>query len=125
MVAARSLYLVPWSGPARLLMSGGEIDSVVVLPDGADVVVADRRTSSIHLLQNVAETPAIRLLAAGLSGLGAIYPSADGSSILVARPRAKAVSSVDVGSGEVQNFPANAAPVELLPLLNRDTFLVT
>jgi len=123
--SAHSVYLVPPAGPAQLLLSVGEVLSLAVLPNGTDVAVADRRTDSIHLLQNVASAPVIGVLASGLSGIGKIYPAADGRSILVARPGAKAVSSVDVVSGDVQTLPAGVAPVQLQPLRNRDTFLIS
>jgi len=143
--SGHSVYLLPPGGPAQLLLSVGEVLSVVVLPNGTDVAVADRRTDSIHLVQwgsqswlppafsrrssasalNVASAPVSRVLASGLSGIGKIYPAADGRSIFVARPGAKAVSIVDVVSGDVQTFPSGVAPVQLLPLRNRDTFLIS
>jgi hypothetical protein len=125
-VASRnSVYLVPPGGPAQLLLSVGEILSLAVLPNGRDLAVADRSTASIHLLQSAASSPVIGVLASGLSGIGKIYPAADGGSILVARPGAKAVSSVEVASGDVRTFPADIAPDQLLPLLSRDTFLIS
>jgi hypothetical protein len=124
--SGHSVYLVPTTGPAQLLLSVGEILSVAVLPNGTDVVLAERSTDSIHLLHNAASSePAIRVLASGLPGIGVIYPAADGAAIFVARPGAQAVSSVDVVSGLVRTFPAGVAPVQLTPLLNRDTFLIT
>jgi len=123
--SGHTVYLVPPGGPAQLLLSVGEILSVVVLPNGTDVAVADRSTASIHLLQSVASAPMIGVLASGLSGIGKMYPAADGGSIFVARPGAKAVSSVDVVSGDVRTFPSDIVPVQLLPLLNRGTFLIS
>ena len=124
--SGHSVYLAPPDGPARLLLSAGEIVSIAALPNGTDVAVADRNTASLHLLQNVtAPAPALRVLASGLAGLGTIYPSADGGSIWVARPGARALSSVEIASGAVRTFPSAVAPVRLLPLLGRDTFLIT
>jgi hypothetical protein len=125
LASGNAVYLVPNVGAARLLLSAGGILSLAVLPNGTDVVVADRTTASIHVLENAASSATGRVLASGLSGMGKIFPAADGGSIFVSRPGVKAVSLIDLRSGGIQTFPTETAPVQLAPLLNRDTFLIS
>jgi hypothetical protein len=123
--SATSVYRVPRGGAAQLVLSTGGVQSLTVLRNGADAAVSDATTGSIHLVRNAASNPAVRVLASGLDGIGAIFPSWDGQSVFVARPGAAAVSSIDLVSGEVQSFASPAAPVGLMPLRNRDTFLIS
>lgn len=126
LIASRhSVYLIPRDGAPQLLMSAGEIVSLAIFRNGTDAAVSERSTGSIHLLQNVSSSPVERVLASGLKGLGKLYPSSDGGTIFVARPGTKAVSSIDLASGEIQSFDSAAAPVMLDPLRNRDTFLIS
>jgi len=120
-----SVYRLPRDGPPQLVLSTGQIVSLAVLRNGADAVLSERTTGSIHVLQNVATAAADRVLVSGMGGIGKVYPGSDERSLIVARPGARLVSSVDLASGEIQNFPSPTMPVELLPLRNRDTFLIS
>ncbi len=125
-IASRhSLYRVPREGPPQLVLSTGQIVSISVLRNGTDAVLSERTTGSIHLLQNVAGAAADRVLNSGMRGIGKVYPGSDGQSLIVVRPGARLVSVVDLASGEIQNFPSPTLPSELLPLRNRDTFLIS
>ena len=145
----RAVYRIPPDGATQLLLSAEEIVSLAILRNGTDAVVAERRTGpvlgtrhpgrdtredlavkergtgSVHLLQNITSTPTTRELASGWEGIGELYPSSDGGTIFVARPGAKAVSSIDVPSGEVQSLDSDVLPISLQPLRNRDTFLIS
>jgi hypothetical protein len=99
--------------------------SIALFPNGADAAVSDRGTGSVHLLRNVSSEPVERELASGLRGLGRLYPSWDGGTLFVTRPGSKAVSWIDLASGEVQSCDSAAVPVILDPLRNRDTFLIS
>lgn len=125
LASAHSLYRMPRDGPPQLLLSAGAIVSLAVLRNGADVAVADRTTASIQIVRNAATAPAADTLASGLSGIGRIYPSSDGAALFVARPGAKAVSSIDLATGAIQSVSSPTAPVALAPLRNRDTFLTS
>jgi hypothetical protein len=122
---ATSLYRVSGSGAVQVVLSAGGILSVTTLRNGVDAAVSDPTTGSVQLVQNVASNPAARVLASGLDGIGTIFPSADGKSLFVARPGAAAVSSIDLASGAVESFASSVAPVALIPLRNRDTFLIS
>ncbi|HEV3198422.1 MAG TPA: hypothetical protein VGZ73_10950 [Bryobacteraceae bacterium] len=123
--SGRAVYLVRRDGAAQLLMQGREIVSVAVFRNGTDAAVSDRGAGSVHLLRNVSSAPVEQVLAAGLKGLGRLYPSWGGETIFVARPGARAVSSIDVASGEITSCDSAAGAVTLDPLRNRDTFLIS
>jgi hypothetical protein len=123
--SGRAVYLVPRDGAAQLLMPAREIVSVAIFRNGTDAVVWDGGTGSIHLLRNVSSAPVEHLLASGLKGPGKLYPSWDGGTIFVTQPGTKAVSWMDLASGEIQSFDSAAVPVTLDPLRNRDTFLIS
>ena len=123
--SGHSVYLVAPDGTTQLLLSAGEIVSLMMLRNGTDAAASERSTGSIHLLQNITSSPVERVLASGLAGLGKLYPSWDSRTIFVARPGTRAVSSIDLASGEIQSFDSNAPPVTLFPLRNRDTFLIS
>jgi hypothetical protein len=125
MASATAVYLVRPGASAQLVLSGGDIPSVAFLRNRVDAVVLDRGTGSIHLLQNLDSAPAARLLAVGLDGVGRIFPAWDGESVFVSRPGAMELSSVDLASGLLRDFPSTVAPVKLIPLRNRDTFLIS
>ncbi|SPF37517.1 exported hypothetical protein [Candidatus Sulfopaludibacter sp. SbA4] len=126
LIASRnSVYRLSPGGPPQLLLSVGRIVSLAVLRNGAGVAVSDASTASIHLLRNLDSTLDIRVLVSGLSGIGRLYPATDGATLFVARPAAKAVLAVDLASGDIQTFPTSTAPVQLVPLRNRDTFLIS
>jgi len=123
--SGNSVYRLSPGGSPRLLLSVGRIVSLAVLLNGAGAAVSDSSTASIHVLRNLDSTPDIQVLASGLQGIGKLYPASDGATLFVARPGAKAVSSLALGSGAMQTFPSSAAPVDLVPLRNRDTFLIS
>ncbi len=123
--SGHSVFRVPRDGPPQLVLSAGQIVSIAVLRNGTDAAVSERSTGSIHLLQNIASAPAARVLISGVSGIGKIHPGSDGESLIVARPGARAVSSVDLASGEIQSVSSPTPPVDLIPLRNRDTFLIS
>jgi hypothetical protein len=120
----RAVYFVPDGGPARLLLSAGDIASLAMLRNGS-AAVSDRATGSVRLLRNIASAPEARVLVSGLDGIGDLYASSDGSSVFAARPAANLLSLIDLASGEVRDFETDAAPLLLLPLRNRDTFLIS
>jgi hypothetical protein len=123
--SGQALYLVPPDGAAQLLLSAGEIVSVVMLRNGTDAAVSERSTGSVHILQGIGSAPVDRLLASGLAGIGKLYPASNGKAIFAARPGAKAMSLIDLVSGDIQSFDLDVAPVMLYPLRNRDTFLIS
>jgi hypothetical protein len=120
-----SLYRVSSDGSSQVMLSTGGILSLTVLRNGVDAALSDSSTASIQLVRNAASNPQARVLASGLDGIGTVFPSSDGQSLFVARPGAQTVSSVDLTSGTVQSFAASVAPVGLIPLRNRDTFLIS
>jgi hypothetical protein len=120
-----SLYRISRGGATQVVLSVGGIFSVTVLRNGADAAVSDPTTGSVHLVRNAGSNPETRVLASGLNGIGTIFPAWDGKSLFVARPGAEMVSSVDLASGEVASFASSVSPVGLLPLRNRDTFLIS
>jgi hypothetical protein len=120
-----SVYHVSRDGAAQVVLSTGGILSLTVLRNGADAAVSDPTTGSVHLVRNAASYPEAGVLASGLDGIGQIFPASDGLSLFVARPEAETVSSIDLVSGEVRSFSSSVAPVGLLPLRNRDTFLIS
>ena len=126
--STQSVYLVD-SGAPQLLMSGGEIRSLAVLRNGKDAAVVDGIGGSVHLLRDAASGAPARVLASGLDSAEQIYPSPDGQTLFVSRPAAGAVSWVDMASGQVQSLDTAGmqagAPVDLVPLRNRDTFLIS
>ena len=123
--SATSLYRVSPAGAAQVVLSAGGILSITVLRNGADAAVSDPTTGSVHVVRNVASNPEARVVASGLDGIGTIFPAWDGQSLFVARPGAETVSSIDLVSGEVRSFGSSVAPVALIPLRNRDTFLIS
>src|ERR1019366_3749347 len=64
----QALYLVPPAGAAQLLLSAGEIVSVVMLRNGTDAAVSEGSTGSVHILLRIGSAPVDRLLASGLAG---------------------------------------------------------
>lgn len=120
-----SVYRVSNDGVTHLALSAGRIQSMTVLRNGTDAAVSDSATGSVHLLQNAGTAPVSRALASGLEGIGAIFPAWDGHSLFAARPGAEAMSSIDLESGAVESYPSGAAPAELIPLRNHDTFLIS
>jgi hypothetical protein len=123
--SASSVYRVSSSGTAQVVLSAGGILSVTVLRNGVDAAVVDPTTGSVHLVRNAGSNPESRILASGLDGIGTIFPAWDGQSLFVARPGAETVSSIDLASGAVKSFASTVAPVGLIPLRNRDTFLIS
>jgi hypothetical protein len=127
--SSQSVYLVSSGAAPQLLMSGGDLRSLAVMPNGTDAAVLDRSNGSIHLLSNAGSGAAARVLASGLGGAARITPAYDGQSVFVSRPQSAALSWVDVASGQVQSFDTASmqapAPLELMPLRNRDTFLIS
>jgi hypothetical protein len=120
-----SVYRVSRDGAAQVVLSAGGIQSLTVLRNGVDAAVSDPTTGSVYLVRNAASTPEARVLASGLDGIGTVFPAWDGQSLFVARPGVESVSSIDLASGEVRSFPSSVAAVGLLPLRNRDTFLIS
>jgi hypothetical protein len=123
--SSTSLYRVSRDGSSQVVLSAGGILSLTVLRNGVDAALSDSATASVQLVRNAGSTPQARVLASGLDGIGTIFPSSDGLSLFVARPGAETVSSIDLSSGAVQSFAASIAPVGLIPLRNRDTFLIS
>jgi hypothetical protein len=119
-----AVYRVPPSGAAQVVFSAGGIRSLMVLRNGTDAAVSDPSTGSVHIVRNVASHPEAAALASGLDDIGAIYPSSDGQSIFVAQSKT-GIASIDLSSGEVKSFPTSVAPAGLIPLRNRDTFLIS
>lgn len=120
-----SVYRVSRDGAAQVVLSAGTIQSLTVLRNGADAAVADTTTGSLQIVRNAGSNPEARVLASGLDGIGTIFPAWDGQSLFVARPGVESVSSIDLASGEVRSFPSSVAAVGLIPLRNRDTFLIS
>ena len=123
--SGNSVYRLSSNGSPQLLLSAGRIVSLAVLRDGAGAVVADASTASIQVLRNLDTAPDIHVLISGIEGVGKLFPAADGATLFVARPGVKAVSAIDLASGAMDTFPSPTAPGALLPLRNRDTFLVS
>jgi len=121
--SATSLYRLSSGGSAQLVLSAAAISSLAVLRNGTDAVLTDPSTGSVELVRNAGSGSQARVLASGLDGMGAIFPSPDGQTLYVARPGG--VSAVDLASGAVQSFASSEAPAGLLPLRNRDTFLIS
>jgi hypothetical protein len=121
--SATSVYRVH-GGSSQMVLSTGGVLSLRVLRNGADFAVSDS-AGSVHVVRNAATSPEARVLASGLDGIGEIFPASDGQSLFVARPGAETVSSIDLVSGEVRSFPSSVAAVGLIPLRNRDTFLIS
>ena len=123
--SAASVYRVSTDGTAQVVLSGAAIQSVTVLRNGADVAVADATTGSVRIVRNAASKPEAQVLSSGLDGIGTMFPSWDGQLLFVAQPGASSVSSIDLASGDVRAFPSSAAATALVPLRNRDTFLIS
>jgi len=123
--SGQAVYRIPQKGAAQLVLSAGEVVSLAVLRNGTDAVVSDRSTASVHLLQNVASSLTTHVLVSDLAGIGKLNPSADGATLFVAQPGAKAVSIIDLASGAVQSSSTDVPPEEFYPLRNRDTFLIS
>jgi hypothetical protein len=119
-----AVYRVPSSGPAQVVFSAGGIRSLMVLRNGTDAAISDPSTGSVHIVRNVASHPEAAALASGLDDIGAIYQSSDGQSIFIAQSKT-GIASIDLSSGEVKSFPTSVAPAGLIPLRNRDTFLIS
>jgi hypothetical protein len=125
LVASASTVYRLRDGAAQVVLSAGGVLSLTVLRNGADAAVSDPTAGTVHLVRNAATNPEVRVLASGLDGIGTIFPAWDGLSLFVARPGAEAVSSIDLFSGEVRSFPSSVAAIGLIPLRNRDTFLIS
>ncbi|HEV3202193.1 MAG TPA: hypothetical protein VGZ73_30050 [Bryobacteraceae bacterium] len=123
--SAASVYRLSRDGAAQMVLSAGAIQSLTVLRNGVDAAVSDNTAGSVQLVRNAASHPEARVLASGLDGIGTIFPSWDGQSLFVARPGAEAISSIDLATGEVRSFPSSVAAAGLIPLRNRDTFLIS
>jgi hypothetical protein len=126
LAASRSaVYLVPAGGAAQIVLSGENIRSLAMLPDGKGAVAADAAAGSVYLLQNLTSAPVARALTSGLEGIGRVQPAWDGATVLVAQPGARTVSIVDVVAGATQSFAVDVPPVALDPLGIRDAFLIS
>ena len=127
--SSRSVYLLSQAATPQLLMSGGRIGALAVLRNGKDAVAVDRSTGSVHLLEGAASAPTPRVLVSGLDEPGQVFPSPDGKTLFLATPGRLTVSWIDLASGEVHpSEPPGAdavAPVDLMPLRSRDTFLIS
>ena len=119
-----ALYRLPPGGTAQVLLSAGGIRSITVLRNGADVAVSNSDTGSIHIVRNAASHAEASVLASGLDGVGTLFPSPDGQ-LLFASQSKTGISSIDLVSGEVKSFPTSVSPAGLIPLRNRDTFLIS
>lgn len=120
-----SVYRVPREGAAQVVLSGGSIVSLTVLRNGVDAAVPDAGTGSVQVVRNAASNPVVQVLVSGLDGIGTVFPAWDGRSLFVTRPGVETVSSIDLVSGEVRSFPSAVAAEGLMPLRNRDTFLIS
>jgi hypothetical protein len=122
---AQAVYLVSRSEAPRLIFSGAEILSVAVLRNGRDALVSDRGAGSLHVVENAGLSPASRVAATGLTDMGQVALSHDGVGAYVSRPAAGAIAFVNLSTGELRSTEAGVAPITLLPLRNRDTFLIS
>ncbi len=125
LASTQSVFTLTPDQAPRLVFSGTRIRSLAVLRNGVDAVVADDGTGSVHLLSAAASAASTRVLASGLYLLGDLCASADGASIFVARPGARAISWIDMASGAVQSLDTDVPFSGLTPLRNRDTFLIS
>jgi len=123
--SATALYRVPQTGAAQVVFSAGSIRSVVVLRNGTDAALSDSASGAVHLVRNVTSKSEAAVLASGLDEAGAVYPSSDGLSLFVAQSKAAGIASINLASGEVKSFPTAVAAGGLIPLRNRDTFLIS
>ena len=119
-----AVYRVPQSGAAQVVLSAGSIRSLTVLRNGMDVAVSDSTTGSVHLVRNAASHPEAAVLVSGIDGVETLYPSSDGQ-LLFASQSKTGIASIDLTSAEVKSYPTSIAPTGLIPLRNRDTFLIS
>ena len=118
-----TLYRLSDAADAQLLLSLGGIPSVSIV-NSTDVAVADSSTGAVHVVRNIASNAEAHVVVSGLANIGDMFPSQDGKSLFVAEREDGAVRSVDLASGEVRTYATPAGRIELLPLRNRDTFLL-
>jgi len=118
-----TLYRLSDGGDAQLLLSLGSIPSVSLV-NATDVAVADSSMGAVHVVHNIASKAEAHVVVSGLANIGDLFPSQDGKSLFVAQREEGAVRSVDLASGEVRTYATPAGRIELLPLRNRDTFLL-
>ncbi len=121
----RSLYRLTRDNGAQIVLAASSILSVTILRNGKDAAVSDSGTGSVYLVSNIGDNPASRVLASGLDGIGDVFPSWDGKSLFMACPGAQSVSWIELEAGTVRSFRAGAPPVQLTPLRNHDTFLIS
>ena len=120
-----AVYLIPPAGAAQMVLSGGDIRSLAMMPNGLDAVAAEGSTGSVYLLRRLASAPVARTLVSGLVGIGKVQPAWDGGSVFVAQPGASAVSIVDATTGGAQSYGVDVPPVALDPLNIHDAFLIS
>ena len=120
-----AVYLIPRGDAAQILLSGAEIGSLAMMPNGKGAVAADGAAGSVYLLHDLASAPVTRVLVSGLDGVGTIQPAWDGGALFVAQPGPRTVSIVDVVTGETRSFRVDVRPVALDPLGMRDAFLIS
>jgi len=110
------------SGAPQIVLSAPDIRSIALLHSDRDAAVS--ANDAVQLVRNVAGRPEATILAAGLHDLGTIYRSSDGQSLFAVLSQA-GVASIDLATGDVSTFPTSVAAVSLMPLRNRDTFLIS
>ena len=121
-----SVYRVPREGAAQVVLSaGGALCRSRCCATAWMPRYRTPRTGSVQVVRNAASNPVVRVLASGLDGIGTVFPAWDGRSLFVTRPGVETVSSIDLVSGEVRSFPSAVAAEGLMPLRNRDTFLIS
>ena len=124
LTSAVAVYFAAANGTPQLVAATAGEPVAVFLRSSRDALIADSGAGTVSVLPSGA-APALRLVTSGLDGLAAIYPGSDGASVFVRRPAAQDLASVDIATGEIRHHALPVVPEELLPLRNRDTFLVS
>jgi DNA-binding beta-propeller fold protein YncE len=123
--SSETVYRIAAGQAPATIFSGTQIRSLVVLRSGTEAAVADAGTASVFVLSGLDGALSSRLLAAELDQVAQLYPSPDGATLFACMPGARAISWIDLASGAVQTAEADLPPAGLIPLRNRDTFLIS
>jgi hypothetical protein len=120
-----AVYLLPSDGSPRFLHSAGDLEGMVFVHGGNDVVVYDREAGTAFLLQEVNTASSYVLLAEGLIGLdGNAFLQVNRSSAVIAGTNSNVLWQIDLQSLEVQNIPLPGMPLMLQPLRTSGKYLL-
>lgn len=121
-----NVYLVSGEGHMIWLYDSQDVSDLTFMPGSHNLVICDRRSNRVVLLEGVTSGVSMRLLARDGDGIeqpdrAVVAP--DKRSVLAASSKTNQIWRIDVASGIIRSFAVPVSPIGLIPLRNKNAFL--